>query len=575
MVSNYQAGDEPVPGSGYRLTGFLGRGGFGEVWKATAPGGTEVAIKILDLSGQGGQKEFRALQLVKRVRNPNLVPVFAFWLKLANGSVLDLPDDELQNAPTRRVPETGPLDETGTVHIDRGQMAARQLVIAMGLADKSLFDRLEECWGQQLEGIPQAELLRYMEDAARAIDYLNSPIHETGARKVSIQHCDIKPRNIMIVGQGAQVCDFGLAQVLGTDHTTSVGMTIPYAAPECLRTGKPSAATDQYSLAVTYYQLRTGTLPFDSETHVGVINAKLDGKHDFSGVSPAEAAVLRRAMSPAPADRFPSAAEMVAALRRAEEGQKEPEPPPRAAGRLLLFVAAIAAAAAFASFYFFRQPPESSLEQARRHRDAGQYEMAIEAYAKVLAGEPLNATALQERAACCEELGRFDEAVEGLTQAIRSLPADSDVLADLYAARARCLDRLDMPGEAAYDRKIAELLEKIEKDPGNHAELNTLAFYLIASPVPNTADAPKALRFAERACELTDWQNALYLDTLAAAHSETGDYEQAVRWMDEAIRLATDEDSRREYEQAKRWYGQKRPYHELMLEPTGDGPIEQ
>src|SRR4051794_38480997 len=43
----YTSGDVPVPG--FRLVKRLGRGGFGEVWKATGPGGTEAAIKIINL----------------------------------------------------------------------------------------------------------------------------------------------------------------------------------------------------------------------------------------------------------------------------------------------------------------------------------------------------------------------------------------------------------------------------------------------------------------------------------------------------------------------------------------------
>ena len=80
MSRKYHEGDEPVPGSGYRLLEFLGRGGFGEVWKASAPGGTEAALKIIQLGGTEGRKEFRALQLVKKIRHTHLVPM----LSLAN-----------------------------------------------------------------------------------------------------------------------------------------------------------------------------------------------------------------------------------------------------------------------------------------------------------------------------------------------------------------------------------------------------------------------------------------------------------------------------------------------------------
>jgi hypothetical protein len=87
MAFAYRVGDEPIPG--YRLLRFLGRGEFGAVWHASAPGGTEVALKIIEMGGRRGRKELRALQAVKRIRHPHLVPLLAYWLKAADGSVLD------------------------------------------------------------------------------------------------------------------------------------------------------------------------------------------------------------------------------------------------------------------------------------------------------------------------------------------------------------------------------------------------------------------------------------------------------------------------------------------------------
>src|SRR5262245_15182271 len=131
MSRTYHAGDEPVPG--FRLVEFLGRGGFGEVWKATAPGGAEAALKIINLSGTQGYKGCRAMRLIKQVRHPHLVPVIAFWLKDEQGHLID--DSVVHDAVS--------------LHGDEAE-----LIVAMGLCERSLQDRLTECQKRGLPGIP-------------------------------------------------------------------------------------------------------------------------------------------------------------------------------------------------------------------------------------------------------------------------------------------------------------------------------------------------------------------------------------------------------------------------------------
>ena len=180
---------------------------------------------------------------------------------------------------------------------------AEELIIAMGLGDKSVFDRLEECRDQGLAGIPQEELLGYMEDSAEALDFLNRPDHGVhGARdpdkgRPAIQHCDIKPHNLLIVGGRVQVCDFGLARMMGSDRATTAAGSFAYAAPECIIENEPSFATDQYSLAITYYELKTGMLPFEQQTLAAVLDAKREASLDFLELPEAERAVLKRATS--------------------------------------------------------------------------------------------------------------------------------------------------------------------------------------------------------------------------------------------------------------------------------------
>ena len=198
----------------------------------------------------------------------------------------------------------------------------------MGLGDKSLFDRFEECRKEGLPGIPQEELLGYLEDSAEAIDFLNRPVHDLGTGQAAIQHCDIKPHNLMIVGGSVQVCDFGLARMMGSDRATTAAGSIAYAAPETLIENNPSFSTDQYSLAITYYELKTGKLPYPDDSLAAILDAKRDAKLDFSDLPNAEQAVLRRATLRNPDERYASCREMIAALAgRATSGAEQPLAP--------------------------------------------------------------------------------------------------------------------------------------------------------------------------------------------------------------------------------------------------------
>jgi serine/threonine protein kinase len=301
-------GEQPVPG--YRLQLRLGRGAIGEVWKASAPGGTSVALKFVNLAGKPAIKELRALQHVKQVRHANLTPIHAFWMLDASGDVLSNDAiEEYYSGTTGRRPASGDAARPTT------------LVIAMQIGDESLADRLEKCRRQGHAGIPADELLDYMRDAAKGLDFLNAPRHDLGSGPVGIQHCDVKPQNILLMGDSASVCDFGLARVLGESHTTSAMAGSPaYMAPECIEGHEPSDATDQYSLAISYVELRTGQLPFRDLNYGDVLHAHLTGGLKLDTLSESEQQAIRRATSRDPASRFPSCVAMVKALRRAVEG---------------------------------------------------------------------------------------------------------------------------------------------------------------------------------------------------------------------------------------------------------------
>src|SRR5262249_45229043 len=136
MMRANRVNDEPVPG--YRLIELLGKGGFGEVWKARAPGGAECALKIIKLDNKQGFKEFGAIRLFRQIRPPTLVPLNAIFLKDDLGGLIE---DSAAN---------------DSLFL---QGRASELLIAMGLGDKSLTNRLQECKQEGLPGIPIAELI--------------------------------------------------------------------------------------------------------------------------------------------------------------------------------------------------------------------------------------------------------------------------------------------------------------------------------------------------------------------------------------------------------------------------------
>lgn len=264
---------------GYKLVDRLGKGGFGEVWKAHGADGILVALKFVVIDEKAGTVEQRALDLIKNTRHANLVFIFRAW---------------------KRDP---------------------YLVFAMELGERTLLARLEEVLAQGLPGIPRDELMEYMRDAARGIDFLNQQ---------KIQHRDIKPHNLLVLGGSVKVSDFGLAKLM--EHTVSQhsgSMTPAYAAPEFLK-NETSPFSDQYSLAVSYCQLRGGRLPFGGNAGQ-IVTGHLMMPPDLTMLPAGERPIVARALAKAPKERWPSCrafADALAAAAPAEKRKKASKGPP-------------------------------------------------------------------------------------------------------------------------------------------------------------------------------------------------------------------------------------------------------
>ncbi len=322
-VRRYRAGDEPV--AGYRLISFLGKGGFGEVWKANGPGGTKCALKLIDLTGKQGVREFDSLRLVKGIQHPNLIQLQAFWLTDDEGTVF--PDDWDSKPLEEGGRKSSPITETCEFEHGKPQLPT-QLIIAMQLGSRSLFDVLEKHQKLGHSGVPVEELLNYMDGAAKGIDFLHNPQEDPESSGTNpaqaIIHGDIKPQNILVVGGEAAVCDFGLAKAVDSLRKTSMTpVTLAYAAPEALN-GKPGIESDLYSFAIAYYELRTGTLPFDDKlSGPQVMMAHINGNLDLRKLPQPEREVIQRGLLNDYRQRWNSATEMARALRRAVESNPD------------------------------------------------------------------------------------------------------------------------------------------------------------------------------------------------------------------------------------------------------------
>lgn len=141
------------------------------------------------------------------------------------------------------------------------------------------------------------------------------------AHRYHVLHTDIKPGNLLIDTQGVlKIVDFGTACLPGTQLEDSqwVAGTPPYMSPEQKRGDALDHRTDQYSLAMVAYVLLTGRTPYPK----GYTNEQMleEAPVDFPLPQPGVQAVLARALSIAPCDRWPDVVAFASAFRTAVQG---------------------------------------------------------------------------------------------------------------------------------------------------------------------------------------------------------------------------------------------------------------
>lgn len=273
MVNTHLSHDLPLH-LGHRLLRLLGRGNFGEVWEAESPQGDRVALKFLPFSSdQAAVHELRALQLVGRFSHPHLIRVDKVW------------------------------------------SAPGYLVLSMELADGSLADLLDAYLTELKTALPPEDLCPLLTQAAAALDFLNARRPEAGGHLAGVQHCDVKPGNLLLFGETVKLSDFGLASRPSSAHQPHHRAGTPaYAAPEVFQ-GQLSDRADQFSLAVSYFELRTGRLPFAHPPRT-LDPAYVHPTPNLSLLPEVERPIVARGLALSPEGRWPSCGEMMARLAK-------------------------------------------------------------------------------------------------------------------------------------------------------------------------------------------------------------------------------------------------------------------
>ena len=283
------AGTGAIAVPGYEVSGVLGQGGFGIVYRA------------------------RQLAVEREVA-----------LKVDNRVLVSERD---RRRFMREVTAAGSL--SGHPHVahvyDAGVLPDGRPYMVLELCPGgSLSDRM-----RTEKRLPPAEVA---DIGIRIADALSA------AHAAGVLHRDIKPANILINRYGNVVlADFGLATMPSSGAEVSVtreSLTPAYAPPEAFELTEPSAAGDVYSLAATLYALLSGRPPRFPEG--GVVNlAVVVALHrlpipDIPGVPPELTALLRQAMATDPGQRTPSVAALRDALTdlRLDHGVPAPRPTP-------------------------------------------------------------------------------------------------------------------------------------------------------------------------------------------------------------------------------------------------------
>ncbi|MBK8609213.1 MAG: serine/threonine protein kinase [Chitinophagaceae bacterium] len=260
----------------YEITAHLGKGGMGNVYKATDTMlGRDVALKMLHpqliMESQFLERFKKEARVLAQLLHPNIAVIYNFI------------EQENNHYMVMEYVQGDSLDDLMKKH----RTLSPEFIVPV--------------FTQVLEGLQHAH-------------------------QKNIYHRDIKPANIMLTADGTvKLMDFGIAKVAGEQKMTQVNKivgTVEFMAPELIQGKDASAASDIYAAGVTMYELLSGKLPFEADTDFTLMQAILKQKitHPvkFNAAIPRSLSdIIMKALDKNPANRFANARAFQQALQTA------------------------------------------------------------------------------------------------------------------------------------------------------------------------------------------------------------------------------------------------------------------
>ena len=230
----------------YRIVRLLGEGGMGQVYEGVQPlTGARVAIKRMnpDLSDNDAvrQRFIEEARVMTLVNHQSIIPIHQFFVDSGRFFLVMkfVEGENLEDVILRSAREVLPFP------IDRAVEIGVQMASALSH-------------------------LHILEARQEILDEKGQSVTRTIR---GVIHRDVKPANILLeTGGGVYLTDFGIAKAVGRERMTRIGGvvgTYEYMSPEQIQGETVGAASDQYSLAVTIYNLLVGRVPFPQETDGG------------------------------------------------------------------------------------------------------------------------------------------------------------------------------------------------------------------------------------------------------------------------------------------------------------------